>query len=618
MHLSILDWLIIGFYLCGTLAIGLYFSKRASGTIKDFFLAGRSLPLWLAGTSIVATTFAADTPLAVSGLVRGGGIYENWFWWNAAMGGMLSVFFYARLWRRAGILTDVEYNERRYGGKAAASLRGFMAVYSGIFTNCLSMGWVMLAMIKISKSVLDWERFSAFANSLYLDPTVMILGILIVVALTYTMLSGLWGVVVTDLIQFIIAMIGAIALAVIVVVHFGGVAGMVESVSNSPEFTSSVFDFVPNLSNAGSLAMYSFIVYIAVQWWAGGPGGGSTVQRIMSAKNERHSTLAVMWGFFNHYVVRPWPWIIVGLASLVFFTSGELGNDPELAYPMMMVRFLPNGLRGLMLVSFIAAFMSTIDTGLNTGAGYLVNDLYKRFINKTGSPHHYVVASRSATIIIICIAAIFAWQMDSIAGAWKYMAKMGSGVGLVLILRWFWWRINAWSEISALVTSLALTNILPLLAKLAGPVQAYADSSQSHLAAASVPWFQSLNEFSVQLVIIVVLSTVVWVFVTKHTKPVDTELLKTFYRKVRPGGWWGPIAKACPEVVQDKTSRGILPWCAGSLWIYSSMFGIGNMCLGRYWIGFGFLLAAGFLGWLTVKGIFMLTPASAEEANQDA
>jgi SSS family solute:Na+ symporter len=595
MHLSILDWLIISFYLCGTLAVGLYFSKRASGTIKDFFLAGRNLPWWLAGTSIVATTFAADTPLAVSGLVRSGGIYENWFWWNAAMGGMLSVFFYARLWRRAGILTDVEFIERRYGGKAAASLRGFMAVYGGVFTNCLSMGWVMLAMIKISKSVLDWDRFTAFANSLYLSPTIMLLGILIVVALTYTMLSGLWGVVVTDLIQFIIAMIGAISLAVIVLVHFGGVSSMVESISASPEFTPAVFDFTPNFSNAGSLAVFTFIVYIAVQWWANGPGGGSTAQRIMSAKNERHSTLAVMWGYFNHYVVRPWPWIIVGLASFVFFSSGELGNDPELAYPKMMVRFLPNGLRGMMLVSFIAAFMSTIDTGLNTGAGYLVNDLYKRFIHKNGSPHHYVIASRTATVIIICIGAVFAWQMDSIAGAWKYMAKMSSGVGLVLILRWFWWRINAWSEISALLTSLVLTNVLPLLAKVDGP-------------------FRFLNEFSVQLVVIVTLSTVVWVIVTKYTKPVDTDLLKTFYRTVRPGGWWGPIAKECPEVVQDKTSRGILPWCTGSLWIYSSMFGIGNMCLGRYWIGFGFLLAAGFLGWLTVRGIFLLTPVPQEKA----
>jgi SSS family solute:Na+ symporter len=596
MHLSYLDWLIIAVYLCATIGIGIYFSRRASGSIKDFFLAGRNLPWWLAGTSIVATTFAADTPLAVSGLIRSGGIYENWFWWNAAMGGMLSVFFYARLWRRAGILTDAEFIERRYSGKAAAILRGFMALYSGVIVICISMGWVMLAMIKISKAIFDWDRFTAFANSLYMDPTVMLLGILIVVALTYTMLSGLWGVVITDFIQFIIAMTGSVALAVIILGKLGGVSGMVESVKQSPEFTAAVFDFVPDLAKAGSLAVFTFIVYIAVQWWAGGPGGGSSVQRIMSAKNERHATLAVMWGYFNHYVVRPWPWIIVGLASFVYFSTGDLGNDPELAYPNMMVRFLPNGMRGLMIVSFIAAFMSTIDTGLNTGASYLVNDLYKRFISRHGSPHHYVIASRTATVIIICIGALIAWQMETIAGAWKYLAKMGSGVGLVLILRWFWWRINAWSEISALLTSLILANLLPLLAKLDGPLQ-------------------SLNEFSVQLVIIVAVSTVVWVIVTKHTKPVDTERLKTFYRTVRPGGWWGPIARECPEVIQDRTSRGIVPWVTGCMWIYTSMFGLGYLCLGRYRTGVGFLIAAVLFGWMTVRGLFSLTPVSPEETN---
>ncbi len=438
MHtqLELFDWFFIAGYCVLAFGIGIYFSKRASQNVEEYFIAGRRLPWWLAGTSIVATTFAADTPLAVSGIIRKDGIEGNWLWWNAAMGGLLCAMFYARLWRRANILTDVELIELRYEGRPASVLRGFMAVYGGVVANCITMGWVMMAMAKICRVMLGWNELWSLTA-------------LVVLALIYTVLSGYWGVVMTDFIQFIMAMVGAVVLAVIVVSKAGGPAAMIENLSAAGNVPANTLDFVPNIAVKPPLAVTTFVILVSAMWWGGGQGGGVLAQRLFSTRSEKHAILAAVWFNFAHYVLRPWPWIIVGVASLIFIpvTAGE---DPEAAYPQMMAKFLPVGLRGLMVASFLAAFMSTMDTHLNWGSSYLVNDLYRRFIHKQGSAAHYVFASRVACMIMVVLAALTAWQMDSIKQAWVYLMVLGAGTGLVGLLRWFWWRVNAWAEISAM------------------------------------------------------------------------------------------------------------------------------------------------------------------------
>jgi solute:Na+ symporter, SSS family len=405
----------------------------------------------------------------------------------------------------------------------------------------------------------------------------VLLALLIAIALSYTILSGMWGVVMTDLMQFVIAMAGAIALAGIVVVDMGGPAKMVETVAQVPGVEPQVFFFVPDLQSAGKMAFFTFVVYISVQWWAGTRGATYANQRLLAARDERHATWMMLWGTFAIYVIRTWPWVIVGLASLVYFpvTAGE---DPELAYPRMMVHFLPVGLRGLMVVAFIAAFMSTMDSHLNWGASYLVNDMYKRFVKRDASKRHYVLMSRLSTLLLVSLAGVTAWQMESIAGAWMYLAKLGAGIGLVVLLRWFWWRINAWSEISALLGSFVLANVLP--------------------------WIPGLpEEFAVHLVIIVTAATIIWLAVTLLTAPIDQQRLIEFYRRVRPGGWWGPIARRCPEVTQDRVSRGWLAWLSGVVCIYAAMFGVGHICLGRYQLGLALLAAAAVTGWFLMRSV---------------
>ncbi|HOX39832.1 MAG TPA: Na+:solute symporter [Candidatus Brocadiia bacterium] len=583
MRLAMIDWFVIAAYCAASVGIGVWFSKRAGENTGEYFLAGRKLTWWMAGTSMVATTFAADTPLAVSGFVRKGGIYENWFWWSALMGGMLCVFFYARLWRRARIVTDVEFIELRYKGPSAAALRAFMAIYGGVISNCIVMGWVMLAITKIATTALGWPEeipVTLGSTSVVLPGKAVLLAALIVVTLFYTMMSGLWGVVMTDLVQFVVAMIGAIALAVLVIMRLGGPEEMVRQVLASPGVDPKIISFVPDLATAGKLAVFTFVVYVTVQWWGGGQGSGYIAQRMFATKDERHASLAMLWFNYAHYVIRSWPWIIVGLASVVYFPLVK-GEDPELAYPKMMVEFLPAGLRGLMIVSFLAAFMSTIDTQLNYGASYFINDIYRRFIRRDADEKHYVSASRYAVLGLMILGGITAWQMTSISGAWKYLAKLSAGAGFVGLLRWYWWRVNPWSEISALVVSLILANVLPLIKPL-----------------------DQGDMYPVQLVIIIVVATAVWVAVTFMTKPVEERHLEEFYRRVRPGGWWGPMAQKCPDVKQDKALPGWPGWIAGVVCIYTGLFGIGYLCLGRTLAGAAILALSFASGW------FMLSQAS--------
>jgi Na+/proline symporter len=545
MVFTVLDWAIVAAYFLISLAIGLYYSKRAGKSVGEYFLSGRDLPWWLAGTSMVATTFAADTPLAVAGFVARDGIAGNWIWWNAALGSMLTVFFFARLWRRAGIMTDVEFAELRYAGRPAALLRGFRALYLGIPINCVIIGWVNLAMAKILAVTLGWNRLTAVLASL------AITGL-------YSALSGLWGVVVTDFFQFTFAMGGTTALAwfALRAPGVGGVAGL------RAQLPASTFEFIPRIGDApqgaGALALplASFFAFIGVQWWASWypgqePGGGGYIaQRMMSARDERHSFYATLWFTIAHYCLRPWPWIIVGLASLVLYPGLA---DKESGYVMVMRDFLPAGWRGVLIGAFFAAYMSTISTQLNWGTSYVVNDFYRRFVRPEATERHYVWVSRVATIATMLVAAVVTFYLESIRQAWEFVLESGAGIGLVLILRWYWWRVNAWSEIAAMVA----------------PAVGF-----FYLRA-----FTSIV-FPYTLLYLVALTTVCWLVVTMLTPPEAEAQLIAFYRRVRPGGpGWGPIARRAggppPEAIGGLT----IDWVAGWVLIYAVLFGIGSAVL---------------------------------------
>src|SRR5436853_5049547 len=447
MRLDFLDWSIIALYFLFNIAVGLYYKRRAGKSTAEYFLSGRNVPWWLAGTSMVATTFAADTPLVVTGLVAKNGIAGNWLWWNLLASGMLTVFFYARLWRRAGVMTDIEFSELRYAGPPAAFLRGFRALYLGLLINCIILGWVNLAMAKILQLVFTISKGEALW---------IVVGLIVLTSAIST-LSGLWGVLVTDLFQFVIKMGMVIVLAVVAVNAVGGIEAMKTKLVAAGR--GSALGFVPEIGSVW-MPMLTFFVYIAVNWWAtwypgAEPGGGGYVaQRMLSAKDERHSLLATLWFNIAHYAVRPWPWILAALASLILFPGLK---DPETGYIRVMIDYLPSSLRGLMIAAFAAAYMSTIATQLNWGASYLINDFWRRFVKREASDQYYVTASKVATVFLTLISAVVTFYMGSIGGAWKVLIVTGAGTGGVLLLRWYWWRINAWSEVSAMITAFVVS-----------------------------------------------------------------------------------------------------------------------------------------------------------------
>ncbi len=576
MQLTLLDWIIIFAYFAFNLAIGFYYRKKATGSVSDYFISGRNVTWWLAGTSMVATTFAADTPLAVTGLVARNGIAGNWIWWSMVFSGMLTVFFYAKLWRRAGILTDVEFAEIRYSGKPAAFLRGFRALYLGLPINLIIMGWVNLAMIKILTLVLGVEKIYAIA---------ILIGIMVLTASIST-LSGLWGVLVMDLFQFVLKMGMVIALAVFAVEAVGGMSGLKEGLLQIDQArnagtgaTGFVMSFTPDL-NSLWMPMITFFVYIAVNWWAtwypgAEPGGGGYIaQRIFSAKNEKHSILATLWFNIAHYAIRPWPWILVALVAMVEFQHDPaFAQDPESGYIRIMMLHLPVSLRGLMIAAFAAAYMSTIGTQLNWGASYLVNDLYKRFIKKNETEKHYVTVSQLTTVFLMICSAVVSFYMESIAEAWKFLMALGAGTGLVYILRWFWWRINAWSEVSAMLSAFVISLVLEF---------GFSMSSDN------------AYDFAHIVLVTTGITTVVWLMVTYLTKPEPDEILLSFYRKVRPSArMWGPIAAKVPDVVPQKDDLfNLSNWLFGCLLIYMTLFGFGKLIFGEYLLGSVFVCIA--------------------------
>src|SRR5438067_1222042 len=527
----------------------------------------------------------ADTPLVVTGLVAQNGVAGNWLWWNLLASGMLTVFFYARLWRRSGVMTDIEFAEIRYAGPPAAFLRGFRALYLGLLMNCIILGWVNLAMAKILELVFGISKGEALW---------IVVGLIVLTSAIST-LSGLWGVLVTDLFQFVIKMGMVIVLAVVAVQAVGGIEAMkaklalIDEARAASGSRGSGLSFVPDVGSAW-MPFLTFFVYIGVNWWAtwypgAEPGGGGYVaQRMLSAKDERHSLLATLWFNIAHYAVRPWPWILAALASLILFPGLK---DPETGYIRVMIDYLPSSLRGLMIAAFAAAFMSTIATQLNWGASYLVNDFYRRFVRREAGEPHYVMASRLATALLTVISAAVAFRIESIGGAWKLLIITGAGTGAVLLLRWYWWRINAWSEVSAMIAAFVVSVLLQTVGGL--------DSDRP-------------LDFAHIVLITVAVTTVVWLAVTFLTRPESESTLVAFYRRTRPSRTgWAPVAARAPDVQPSSDGlANLLDWVAGCVLVYGALFGVGKLLLHETLPGLLLLVLSGLAGGVIYRDLSRL------------
>ncbi len=582
MRVLPVDWLIV------LIAVGLSFlpalvmARRAGKSTAEFFTSGRSAPWWLIGVSMVATTFSTDTPNLVTNLVREKGVANNWQWWAFLLTGMATVFFYSRLWRRSRVLTDLEFYEIRYAGPAASFVRGFRAVYLGLFFNCVIIASVNLAAAKIANVMLGWPMGKTLLICAFIN-------------VAFAATSGLWGVLVTDFIQFGIAMAGSFSAAYFALKQpeVGGLAGLVSRID------PHTLHLLPDFGDWG-LTLSVLIIPLTVQWWSvwypgAEPGGGSYIaQRMLAARSERDAMTGTLLFNVAHYALRSWPWIIVALSSiLVYPTLGDIARtfpyvDPHLighdmAYPAML-RFLPAGFMGLMLAGMLAAYVSTISTQLNWGTSYLVHDLYRRFLRPGASERHYVAAGRITTVLLMTAAAAFTFALDSARETFDLLLSIGAGTGLLYLLRWFWWRINAWSEIAAMASSFAIS-IGFFLARKSGVEIA--------------PW--------ASLVVTVLATTLVWVAVTLLTRPADEGALVRFYRLVRPAGpGWQPIAaKAGPlDMPPDPLSRSLLGWVLGCTFVYAALFGTGSFIYGK--TGPGVLWAAVFV--VSGVGLFRLLP----------
>ena len=458
--MTVVDWAIVAGYVVAAFISGLLFAKKAAKGTEEFFLAGRSLPWWIAGTSMVATSFSSDTPVFISAMVREQGIYANWLWWSWIIGIMGATFFFAPLWRRSRAVTEIEFLQLRYDAtKTMVGLRIFKATYDGIFVNCVVMATVTLAMSKLLTVVLGIPTDHAIALPVVGEvPTIaLLLAGLGLVAVAYTVLSGLYGVVYTDLIQFTLAMIGAIALAVIVlseVSEAGGLAASIEAAGAD----MSMLRFFPELGM--NLETATFFILLTVGWWIHTPGSGYLVQRMLATRSEGDALLSFYWFAFCHFVLRSWPWIIVGVASVIYFPTLV---DPELSYPKMIDHLLPVGLKGIMVASILAAFMSTLDTHMNWGSSYMVNDIYRPYLVRDRDPHHYVTVARVSMLLLALVAVLLATALSGVFAAVKYIVVLVGGIAFPLIIRWYWWRVTVWTEISAMVCSLVVGNALLLL-----------------------------------------------------------------------------------------------------------------------------------------------------------
>ncbi len=555
--MSHLDWTIIGAYLALSLGLGIYHMRKATQGLDQYFVSGRSAPWWLLGTSIAATSFAADTPLAVSGFVIKSGVSWNWFWWASAMSGLAVVFFFARFWRRSRVTTDVELIELRYSGRPARFLRAYLSIHSGVLCNAIVIGWVNLAMVKVLANTIGVDEMHALYFCFGFS-------------LVYTMMSGLKGVMVTDLVQFVISMFGSIYLAVAAVRGIGGLgslkAGLVAA--HGAERAAEITAFFPR---AGSDLFLPVLTFVFFQWWSASNvgGGGYGVQRMLSAKDEKHAFLGTLWYNIAQYCLRSWPWIMAGLCAAVLYPTLE---DPETGYILLMKDFLPRGLLGLAIASFFAAYMSTIDTHLNWGASYLVNDVYQRFVKRDASQKHYIAVSMVFTVLLAVIGMLVTGLMQSIREGWYIVTSLAGGVSIIYVLRWYWWRINAWSEISAMVTALVCTLVFRFSLGVAYP----------HV-----------------LFYIVPITVAVSLAVTLLTRPVDEATLTEFYRRIRPGGaLWAPVARKVPDLGSAERPGQALPaYVLAVVSVYAALFGVGHLLIGTRWLGAALIVVCVVSGW---------------------
>ena len=562
MTFTTLDWSILALYFAIIVPIGLFFARRAKRSMLDYFISHRSMPWWLAGTAMVATTFSADTPLAVTEMVVKNGVAGNWLWWSMLASGMLTVFFFSKLWRRAEIVTDVELTELRYSGKPAAFLRAFRAAYLGLLVNVIVMGWVNLGMAKVMAGMLGIEKWTALLICLF-------------VTFVYTTTSGYWGVAATNGIQYLFEMGGAIVLAVVAVNAVGGmevlkakIGGTHPAGAGGATFGSAeaALAFWPTGDGVWVLPAITLAALLGLNWWASWypgsePGGGGyVVQNMLACRTERDAQWAALFFNIAHYAIRSWPWVITALCTLVLYggaiRDGAGNEDPGGNYVRVMVDLLPPGLRGFMVASFVAAYTSTIATQMNWGSSFLINDLYRRFIRRDATEQHYVFAARIATTLILVLSLVATAFMTQVSQAWQFLLMLGAGAGLVYILRWYWWRVNAWSEVSAMGAALVTSMTL----------QFFLD--------ATTP-----RGFAMNLIITTTVTTVVWLAVTLLTPPEPGEKLRAFYSKVRPAGpGWNQVAADLGlQPIRGELRMNAVAWVLGIAMVYSVMFGTGAL-----------------------------------------
>ena len=570
MQFALLDYAVMGIYIAIMVIVAVIAKRREQDSLEDYFTGGKNLPWWLVGISMVATTFAADTPLAVTGIIASEGIAGNWIWWNLMFSGLFTVFLYAKLWKRADVITDVEFIEIRYGGKPASILRGFRALYLALPINCIILGWVTVGMAKILTVITGAEQW-------------MVIVILYLLIGIYIALSGLWGVVITDFVQFIIAMGGSILLAWLAVDSVGGLAGLKSQLVSTFGSDPWVLDFNP-FTNPEILTATA-LVWVGMMWWASWypgaePGGGGYIaQRMFSAKDEQHAVGGTLLFNVAHYALRPWPWILVALVSLLAYPDLA---DKETGYPLLMLDLLPAGLLGLLAVAFLSAFISTVSTHLNWGASYIVNDFYKRyyrpphrFEHESAAERHYVWVSRLATLVIMLLAILVSYFFDTVKGGWEAILSIGAGTGLVFMLRWFWWRINAWSEITAMVAA--------AIGSFAAPELGY-------------------EGFAATMIFTTIFSTVCWVTVTFLTPPETDATLEKFYNRVEPGGpGWKQYAGSDND--RDRIWPAFIKVGTAALSILSFLYGMGRVFFGNIWIGILLMAAGTVLLYIIIRGL---------------
>ena len=544
LDMSPVDWWVIAAYLVCTLVVGLWLSQRAKGGLVDFFVGGRALPWWLAVTSMAATTFSVDTPLYVSALISRRGIAGNWGWWSFALSHLLLIYLFARLWRRAEVVTDVELTEIRYGGRPAAILRATRAFLFAVPINCIAIGFVMLAMRKVVEAL---GLLSGLPEWLPGDERLWAVVVLSVFVLVYAGLAGLWGVVATDFFQFFLALGGALLVAGFAVAEIGGIPELKQQLAAAGR--ADALRIVPK--GDPQLPLTTFLAYLGIQWWAfrRSDGGGEFVQRLSACRTERDAERAAWLFAILHYVVRAWPWIVVGLVAVVIFPGLE---DPDLGYPLLMLRYLPAGLLGLVVASFVAAFMSTVSTQINWGASYVVNDLYARFVNPDASPARLIALARLASVGIVALAGVAAFYATDIGAVFRFTIAIGTGPGAVLILRWFWWRVNAWGELAAMLAGflIALASYLPAFGTL---------------------------EFGERLAITAFGAAAIWIPVMLLTAPEKPETLASFYARVRPGGpGWSRVRAAGGALPDMSLGQSLLRTAFAALLLFGAMFAVGG------------------------------------------